>query len=250
MGVLNDSTIDNITLINGKSKVSFASPLLLDQDKTYYVALKNCAIPYSWYNISKQFSNNKFKYFNPETSLTEEITIEDGNHDCDTLNFQLIKYFQTELENLPIIFNEVPGINRIGISLKKGWKIDFTDYKIRKLLGFESRIYNEIDNIAPFPARIEREVRLICIHCNLVQDSFIHNVKENIFIRDNIIFSFVPNKAPSDWLIFSPNPLKKFRINYLMISEIEIEITDQKNRDIDFNGEKCSITLDISTNII
>ena len=143
------STLVNYTipvrLVNGKATVNFDIPLRLTRKgtETFYVAVRECVIPYVWHNVSEKYNNHKLGYYD-ENGRKREITIDNGNHDCDSLNFQMVKYFQTPVEQLPITFSEPPGIpNRIAVSLKPGYKLDFTDYNIRHLLGFDSRVYEE-----------------------------------------------------------------------------------------------------------
>ena len=71
----------------------------------------------------------------------EHITINDSNHDCDSLNYQMVKYYKMPKEDIPIAFAVPPGItNRLSITLKKGWKVDFNkDDNLRKILELTAR---------------------------------------------------------------------------------------------------------------
>ena len=159
----------------------------------------------------------------------------------------MLKYFQVPLEKLPIMFSEPPGIpNRIAISLAPGYKIDFTQYDFRKIVGFDAKVYEEIDNIGDFNANVENDVEFICIHCSLVRDALIHNIQLNKCVRGDVIFAFIPDREPNEWLIYKPNPLEKYSISDMNVKTIELRITDQDNNRIDFNGESALVKLEIS----
>lgn len=234
-------------------KATFPTPKHLDADTSFYVGLKNYAIPYTWYNISEKFKNNRFKYFDPETKIFKEIKIDDGNHDCETLNFYLNIYFNKGVENLPIVFSEYPATNRICMTLEAGFKVDFTDFSLRFILGFGNKIYenekaHKQDFVGEYVAKIEKDVRMLLIHCSLVTDSYIMD-KSGKLLQKDVIYSFTPNKSPGSWMTESPNPRDYFLISKTtnnQIQEIFFSITDQDNNAIDFNGEKCTLTIDIS----
>lgn len=60
--------------------------------KRKYIAMKECAIPYTWPTISAKFEHNILMYI-IDKEEAKHMTIRNGNRDCDSLNYQMVNFF-------------------------------------------------------------------------------------------------------------------------------------------------------------
>lgn len=117
--LINNDVLINKTLINGEGTVTFPEILKLDPKIKIFIVTKECATPYTCDNISARFKNNVLPYISYKGEA-KHLSIDDGNHDCDSLNYPMVKYFKIRKEDIQIFFAVPPGItNRISITLKK-----------------------------------------------------------------------------------------------------------------------------------
>lgn len=115
--------------------------------------------------------------------------------------------------------------------------IDFPHGKIHELLGFDNKIYKEI-NYATKIGNITKQIDQILIHCSLVSSSYQNNLKSDV------IYAFTPNISPRSLINIEPTHPKYLPINRTdYIFNIRISVTNQLNQLIHFNGECLNFVL-------
>jgi hypothetical protein len=226
-----------ITLDSKESdfEVNFKNPIPVIGGP-YEMALMSATLWYSWNNIAPEFNNNELKIFRGGGWVT--LIIPSGNYDTDQLNYFMDDKFG---ESAPIIFDTNSATDRFIVAIvEPGVRVDFSHGKLHELLGFEPTIITEPINYGSFPGNITRGVERVLIRCNIIIDSYANHM------ASDILYSFFPNVSPGNQIQLEP-----FMPKYLTlgpadyIHNMQIRITDQLNRPIDFKGETLTFVFDL-----
>lgn len=200
------------------------------QCKKWELALVNCNVWYSWFNIASYYDNNVLKiFFSDQWKL---LHIADGIYDTEQLN-EVIKQQLAELNLDPELVTLKPNYStlRLVIKLKPGAKIDLRRGSLHELLGFEQKIVYQTEQ-GTKTVDITRGVDSILIHCHIIESSYVNGMSSDI------LYSFMPNSAPGSLIQISPNNPIYLPIQPLdKIAYIRMRLTDQKNRPLNLNGE-------------
>lgn len=237
----------SIELSGNSSPLGFRldEPIELDKEKEWHICLTSFVTYNSIYNVTED--NNELLLLNdfddnniPTEDYDGHVSIPPGTY---------------EVEDIVDVLNEhkicrkakfVASINPITRKIKlfcKSKSIDLTPQKsIARLLGFSKRIIEKgttvhsdtIVNIYPVDA--------IRIRCNLIESNY-ENGKKN----GNIIYSFPLNTLPGTKIVQMPIQLHYFPLNTNYIKEVYIQIVDQDNRPINFQGERITLGLYIKS---
>ena len=156
----------------------FQPALTLDPNKDYEIALVNASIWYSWFNISAEKQNNKFRYNNG--ARAREITVPDGSYNIDDLEDILSKLMRQKGDDPR---NTNINVNRANlgtyIRIRGGYSVDFTGPNtFAKILGFRNRIVDrtsDSDTLADIT-----NVSSLLIHCNLVTGTYLNSKTSNV----------------------------------------------------------------------
>jgi hypothetical protein len=220
--------------------VNFTSPMIINGN--WAVALESLTMWYSYYNITPDYGNNLFRYYNGTAWRT--ITITPGLYTVPALNTFIqenmaaagdytagppASYFITITPNYSTF--------KCDITISGGYQIDFTVGNLYILLGFTQAIISA-NASGPNNVNISNSVDRLLLHCNLVSGSFLGA------ISTDVLYSFSVSVSPSSLLELRPNRLLYVPIpatGYLR--EIKIYLTDQMNRRVNLNGEPLSVQL-------
>ena len=235
--------------LNSRQNISDGSPqnfevnynVPLEFLQSTEIALIGCNMWYSWHNISKEYNTNKLKYFDGKEFKI--IIFPEGNYDFDDIQDYINDHFKTNDPPISIHANTVTL--RTIVLLKPGFQIDLSkdsSGELYKIFGFEPQIINQPKAESKFKADITRGVDRILIHCSIVGGTF-----ENTFESD-VIYSFVPNKAPGSILDIQPFHPIYLPLKEITIRKIRMKITDQNDRPIDLNGQNLDYLLNIRSN--
>lgn len=210
-------------------EVYYPVPISLD-NSSYEIALIGCNIWFSWHNISHEYNNNILKHYNGH--VWETIILPDGFYTIDLINYYL------KLISKPIIFEINEISSRCFVRLKPGHRLDFSNGKLHEILGFDPKVIDQDKTEGKHPINISYGIDRILIHCSLVDQSYLNNVKSDV------IYSFVPETPPGSLITVNPNPPiylpvreKKF------IQTIRMQISDQQNRLLELNDEPVTFML-------
>jgi len=210
-------------------EVYYNSPIALD-DSNYEVALIGCNIWFSWYNISHEYSNKYLRYRNGRD--WERLVLPDGYYNIELLNY----YLKSNANPVDFEINEITS--RCVARLKPGHKIDFSDGKLHEILGFEAKVIDQDKAEGKYPINISKGIDRILIHCSLVENSYLNNVKSDV------VYSFVPQTPPGSLITLNPNPPIYLPVREKrLIQSIRMQITDQNNRLFELNDEPVTFML-------
>ena len=181
---LNNKYEELITIQAKCNELSFqidGEGIILNPKYTYKAGLTLFSIYNSLRNINGE--NNMF-YYNKE-----KIQFAFGAYEIKEINNVIASHFKSDLENSPIIFEPQISLNKVKMIIKKGNSVDFTKEKtFRKLLGFESKVYNEGEHIAENIANIQNDIHSINVKCSFIQGNYYKNLKNTTAQQENIIF--------------------------------------------------------------
>ena len=225
-----DSHSSQITGTSQNFQASFNPPLLLDEKKTYEIALINSTIWYSWFNINT--TNNQIRIFDGKAWKT--LVIPRGAYNLTDIN----RYIQRKIENEDGITIE-PNFNTLHseIYLKHGYKVDFDiPSSLAPVLGFSKKLV-DTTSTSDFIVNIT-DTHNILIHCSLVSEAYLNGR------TGDVIYSFSPDKPPGFQLNIQPNektflPLTKTD----RISDVIMRITDQDGKELNLNNERTTFSL-------
>ena len=104
------------------------------------IVLSDLSIHYTWYNIKKQYNNNKFRLSGPAWS--EDVTITDGSsyEIYQIQNYFLDKVIKKHEPNMksneqpPILIYANRMLNKVSFRIKTGYKLELLTNETMRLL--------------------------------------------------------------------------------------------------------------------
>ena len=145
------SSVKRETIGTNKSHdfiVRFNPPLSLDPEMKHYLALDRLSMTYSWYNIRRDYGNNKIKYTHDGTSW-QTITFSEGMYFYSDINDYIHQYMdQKSHHTTDSKGSKVYSINlsfilstyRVLISLSGSYQGDLRGTNFGELIGFEKKL--------------------------------------------------------------------------------------------------------------
>lgn len=203
--------------------VEFRNPIPVKNAK---IALESMSMWVSYHNIDDTNNVIHYTYQNKD----HHVKIDNGNYTIRDLNNFLQKNFNNDS---PILFGIVLATTRILMKLKPGYAVDFTKSELYKILGFESKMYSDLEQTGKYIANISRGIDDIHIHCNIV-DGALYN--DNF---SDILYSFTPHNPPGSLInVKEINPIYADVNRSDYIYRIRMYITDQDNNIINLNKQR------------
>ena len=223
--------------------INHTPEIVLDRNKTYYLALYNAEMTYSWFNISSKYGNNKIKYSKDSGANWVEIVFRDGNYSYSDLNEYISQILEMngdlndEEKGITLVFSS--SLLKVYIELEDKYQLDLREGDFSKLIGFEKEIVKKTKYGSNAP-NITRNVDNIFIHCNLLSDSLVSGTKGDVLYR----FSVANLQISYPFKIKETIPRPLFnKINTNIIKELQIYITDGLNNPIHLNNIPINLTL-------
>lgn len=178
---------------------------------------------------------------NIERDRNDKLHLE--NHDPIVLpegSYELEKIKEEIERNLPlgVTFELIGNHVTLKTEIKSNVVVDFTRKdSIGSLLGFSEKklqagFYNESDR----PVNIS-SVETIRVECNIVRGSF-DNGKES-----HIVHEFFPTVAPGYKIVETPSTVIYLPVNVRKVTNITVQLRDQKGSLINLRGETLSVRL-------
>lgn len=230
--------------------INYSSNPIMLGDAEYEIALTSAQLWYSFFNISSAFNNNIFRYSTDSGGNYKTITIPNGIYGILDLNsvIQSVMEENGDFDNSgtksAFYITILPNLNTLKIIIaidNPTYRVDLTVGNLNEILGFNKQIL-AVTSESENRANIQRDVDSLYIRTNLVssQASFGNE------IGSDILYTFSPNSAPGSILSIQPFqpvflPLSPKRY----IDSVRIYVTDNLNRPVNFNGERCTYTLSI-----
>lgn len=171
--------------------------------------------------------NNKITYKNKEYKLPK------GAYEVKAIE----KWLQ---ENVSNDISLKVNMSVLKIDIKAPEAINFTSKQsLASLLGFQNKIYmaNKLHR-SENPVRI-MPINSIRIQCNIISGSYINGKPTHT------IHEFFPYVPAGYKIIETPMHIIYLPVNVRTLDKVKLEIVDQNNKLIDFNGEPISVRLHI-----
>lgn len=225
----------NINFTGNTSKLisRYEEPIKLDTHKDWQICLTSFVVYNSINNVTEK--NNKL-YFIDDAGHYHDVVIPPGTYEVAEI-LDLINMHENAKK---AGFTGVANLSTRKIKiLSTKMKVDFSrPNSLGRLLGFSKRIIGKNESaysdimVDIFP------VNSICVRCNLIECNY-----ENGKSRGNIIYSFPLNTPTGEKIVQIPAQHRYYPLNTYEIREALVQIVDQDNQLIDFEGEKISLEL-------
>ena len=229
------------------SQIDFVfKDVLKDDDDILYshVDIVNAQIPVSFYLIN--YTTNVLSY-KINNGVIQTMTLERGNYNITTLISAIKQGFLNAGYAFTITFNKITGkllfVSPIGttftiLSSSSGGTIN-------EIIGFDSvTSYSSVGNILLG----EHPASLIGIKKLKVSSSALHTSSLSSGGGGDLLGIIPVNAPPNGLILYENNSTKKGGLlRNKEISNIDISITDENNRYVNFNNVEYSITLAITT---
>lgn len=236
--------------------INFGDPIVLntttnqDEKIKYEIALITADLWYSFSNISQELQNNTFKYYNG--AVWRDVTLPNGNFQVSDINdfLQVTMDKNGDYTAVPDSDNIyyimlAPNIVtlKVELAISNGYKLDLTTSKLNELLGFNKAIYDSTTS-SQNRVDITRGVNSLAIHCSIVGGSYDNN------LGSDILYSFVPQSGRGSSIHIEPNyPIYLPLREESYVNRIQMKITDQLGRRVNFNGEPVTYFLHLRKSI-
>lgn len=214
----------------------------LDGHKQWEAALLDFTTYNSIPNVTENI-NNELHYYHTEKDKTnganlKVIKLPTGSYEIEDINRKFQEYIGKD--NIEIKANN----NLLKCEVKSKFYLDFSKHKsIGSLLGFSAKstilepnkkhIGNEKVNII--------KVNTINITCNIIHGSYKNGENKHI------LHTFYPTVPVGFKIVEKPHNLIYLPLNTSRISDIELNVTDQDGKLVDFREEIISIRLHIKS---
>lgn len=222
-------------------QVSFTPAMRLAGN--WEMALQNATMWYSYYNISSQYGNQTFKYYNG--SVWRTFNINPGLYGLTDINNVIQSYMYTQGDytlsgstpvfslSLTADFNTFKCL----VTLSNSYQVDFSVSNLYQILGFLPQVYSSSQE-GPNNVNITNGIDKILIHVDCITGSYAQGVSSDV------IYSFAVNTAPSSLIIIDPTKRVYLPINQSgYLAKLRIRITDQDNNRLNLNGEQVTLSL-------
>lgn len=225
------------------SDIRFNIPnFIKDNDSILYTTIKlsHAQIPYSFYIINNY--NNYFRVNN------NDIYIENGNYTGTTLINEINKQLISYDPQMNMYLNTVNG--KIVLTSNSSFTVDMTKSRIYKILGFESGIYNGIFDgslsqyklTSLFPLDLLGTRNVFIKINNVIIDNL------NLSTNDKTTLKSIPvNVQPYGIIKYNNTEGTESFISNTNIDYLDVEITDDNNDNINFNGIDWNLCIEIKS---
>lgn len=206
-------------------------PLFLEEGAEYVLGLLTFQTYNSIHNVNED--NNQLTL--RDGTLVKTITLPSGAYEINDIN----EYIQTQLNPKNREYLQIKANNstlKTGIKCTK--ELDFTsETSIGRMLGFDSGNYSPNEwHTSQHHTKIVK-VNSLLIQCNISIGTY-KNGKPS-----HVIHQFFPTVPPGYKIVECPNPVIYLPISTKTITNVTVQIVDQDERPVSFNGETITVTL-------
>lgn len=223
------------------SNIKYSIPnLIRSNENILYNAIKltHAEIPYSFYVIND--TNNYFKV------NTTNIYIENGNYTGKTLIEEINNQLRNIDMSMSVILSSINGCITMNSNIP--FAIDMTKSLMYKVLGLEHGLYNGMHNISGYSLKFTYPLDLLGTRNlyikinNLVMDNL------NLTSNDKSTLKSIPvNVSPFGIIRYNNIENTETFVRNDNLEYLELEITDDNNNNINFNGIDWTICIEIKS---
>ena len=197
------------------------------------ITLSDLSLCYTWKNIKRSYSNNKFKISAPTWNYKFELR--DGSYSVSNIQDYFEYIFKKHGENIDkpsvkIYVNKIE--NRITFKIKNGYSLELLTPETMKLLGSTENKITKDKNGENVPHLEITEV--VLVHCNIVNNDYQQDSR--------ILYTFLPNKLFSSLLEISPTNHIFLKILNSEYDEIKVWFTDQNSKPLEME-DRINLTM-------
>lgn len=229
----------NSFILTGKDsdlKFNLNTPIYLDPEKSYELALINLDTYNSIHNITPK--NNEIQYTKDGGATWETVAIDPGSYEINDMN----KFIKTKIArnggNKDAI-SILPNNNTLKTNLiitDANYGISFSGTKsLAPVLGYELGEYmvtQESPNIVDI-----MNVNTIFVHADIIGNSYVNNDTQPT------LYSFYPDSPPGFKIIEAPHNLIYLPVTTNIIRSLRVWLTTQTNEPLNLNGETLTVRL-------
>ena len=219
----------------------FNTPIKLDKESHYEIALVNLETWYSFPNVDS--TNNVLKYSNDNGASWYEILIPEGSYELDAIDSEIARQMKQRNHYDRVRNQSYIKLSPNNSTLKSvmeidgNYKVDFrVPNSINTILGFKNKVYhagyNESEDIVNILA-----VSSIFIEIDIINGSYVNGK------RQPIIYSFFPAAEPGYKIVENPRNLVYLPVNMNEISKMNVRLTDQNGKLLNLRGENITMRL-------
>lgn len=220
--------------LSGKESILTAiifPPIILNENEEYAMGLINFESYNSIPNVDS--TNNIFHY-----DKDKKIVLPEGSYEINDIHRYLANTLSLKKELDPVVLRLEANRNTLKCEIKCNRTIDFSKpNSIGSLLGFgKKKLEPNTLHISENPVDIFK-VNSIAIECNLVNNSY-NNGKQV-----HVVHMFYPTVSAGFKIAERPTNVIYLPINTCKIDEIQLKITDQDGKLVNFRKELVTIRL-------
>ena len=223
---------DSFTLVVSDSSVSiqttFNSPLYLQANRNYGLAMVNLETYYSFANI-REGDNNFFKWSVDGGKTWTILHVPTG---CYELSAEILRIRgNSDITILPNVNTLQCILTVVGANCKVSFDVPNS---LASVLGFKRIIYGVGRHVNENLVNI-MSVNSILVHCNIIHSSYMRGTQAPA------AYNFFPNAAPGQKILEAPNNLIYLPVTVDVISTLSLWLTDQHGNLLDLRGEELTI---------
>lgn len=218
----------------------FNPPIKIDGN--WSMALEHVSLWYSYYNISSDYNNQTFRYYNGAT--WKNITITPGLYTAENINTFVqngMKANGDYTAGSPDVFyiSLTPNYNtfKMDITISNFYQLDLTVGNLYQILGFTQKIVSASES-GTSNINITNSLDKLFLTCDSVTGGY--QGPSNA----GVLYSFVANGEPSSLLTIHPSHLIFLPLTITNhIHQMRFKVVDNLGRRVNLNGENVEISL-------
>ena len=229
--------------LNTNFTVILKNPIAVSKDEELHVSLTSLELPYSFYNVSSALLNNTIIYEN-NVGVKTTLTLLSQDYSIN----QLVDYLNADVD-FKNVFTTSYNTQRMKITFINtdvvSRTIYFSESLINKLIGFDE---DELDIVVPINLTgIESSgvINMCSVHSLFIRSNLsTGNVQSSRNGNSTILQKVSVDENSGGIIYFNQNDQQQISVlNPQVISQIEINITDQNDNTIDLNNVNYEMSL-------
>ncbi len=245
---------DNFT-IRFDNPIQLIDPDTVDASPTqWYVALNKLHCWYSWHNIAAEKGNNLMKYNNGV--VDRNLVIPDGQYQIFQIN-QVLEDFMKSVGDFTvtpsgneyhIIMTPNFSTGKVRFVITNGFSLDLTVGSLHELLGFNPQVLPVGIFEGEVKANINDSINTLYVKTDVTESSASWTNDKN----EQALLTFVPNSGPGTNIEIIPIVPMYQPVSVVtnQLKRINMQITDNSGRPINFNGEPVSYALHFEKRVL
>ena len=235
---LDSADANHLTQLTSHYAYSFKDEMETGNAEGVLVSLSSASIPYSFYNIRSDV-NTKLHYDTGGVAL-DPIEITPGNYSANALSKAIIAGFAAKGVTMTAEYQKITQKYKFacGSTLNFKFAYPILDAALMDEIGFggasESVVISVGGTQSPHVADLNGSVHAIFVRTNLATKSVMESMTQGV---SDVLAKIDINSDPGGVITLDPNQVShESLIHTSGIKQIEIKLTDERNRLLDLNG--------------